>query len=120
MRKGLDSGDRFEFPLIIPRRLSRAYGTLALRDEAYALATGERAPSWPGRRVMWVQVHLHVYWAGSGITGALLGSVIPDAATGPDFALFGAVTARLLFPDQRLLAAFALFTAALLARRLPA
>ncbi|MFC9930923.1 hypothetical protein [Streptomyces sp. NPDC127190] len=46
--------------------------------------------------------------------------MIPDAATGPDFALFGAVTARLLFPGQRLLAASALFTAALLARRLPA
>lgn len=85
---------------------------------------------------------MHLYWAGSAIVGALLGSLIPDSVTGVDFALtalftvlaldalrdlrgdlpapalafLSALAARLLFPDQMLLVAFALFTAGLLAR----
>ncbi|MFH8659332.1 hypothetical protein [Streptomyces afghaniensis] len=87
---------------------------------------------------------MHLYWAGSATAGALLGSLVPDRVTGLDFALTAlfvvlaldavrdlrgdlptpllallcALAARFLFPHQLLLAAFALFTAGLLARHL--
>ncbi|MFE7036906.1 AzlC family ABC transporter permease [Streptomyces sp. NPDC057621] len=133
------------FPLHRVRgRLGKAYSTFALCDEAYALASTERARSWPGPRVLWMQCYLHVYWTGSALTGALLGSLIPESVTGLDFALtalftvlaldalrdlrgdlptpllaaVSALVARMLFPEQMLLVAFALFTAVLLARHL--
>lgn len=132
------------FPLHRVRgRLGKAYSTYAMCDEAYALATGERASAWSSRRVLWLQFFLHLYWAGSSTVGALLGSFIPGSVTGLDFALtalftvlaldavrdlrgdvptpvlavLSALAARLLFPGQMLLVAFALFTAALLVRR---
>nr|WP_319023141.1 AzlC family ABC transporter permease [Streptomyces phaeolivaceus] len=132
------------FPLDrVKGSLGRAYSTFALTDEAYALATGERARSWSGRRIVWLQVFMQVYWAAGATAGALLGAVLPGSVTGLDFALtalfavlaldaprdrrgdlptpllalLAAVVARLLFPEQLLLAAFALFTAGLLARR---
>ncbi|MFB6950873.1 AzlC family ABC transporter permease [Streptomyces niveus] len=131
------------FPLHRVRgRLGKAYSTYAMCDEAYALATGEQARTWSGRRILWLQLLLHLYWAGSSIAGALLGSLIPDSVTGLDFALtalftvlaldavrdlrgdvptpvlaaLSALAAHLLFPGQLLLAAFTLLTAALLAR----
>ncbi|MFD9816965.1 AzlC family ABC transporter permease [Streptomyces sp. NPDC059080] len=131
------------FPLHrVTGRLGKTYSTFALCDEAYALTTGEQARAWPGRRILWLQLYLHLYWAGSAVAGALLGSLIPEGVTGLDFALtamftvlaldavrdlrgdlptpvlalLSAVAARLLFPDEMLPAAFALFTAALLAR----
>ncbi|MEV8352043.1 AzlC family ABC transporter permease [Streptomyces niveus] len=133
------------FPLHRVRgRLGKAYSTYAMCDEAYALTTGEQARTWSGRRVLWLQFLLHLYWAGSSIVGALLGSLIPDSVTGLDFALtalftvlaldavrdlrgdvptpvlaaLSALAAQLLFPGQLLLAAFTLLTAALLARHL--
>ncbi|ARZ66154.1 branched-chain amino acid ABC transporter permease [Streptomyces albireticuli] len=133
------------FPLHrVTGRLGKTYATFALCDEAYALATGKQARSWPGRRILWLQFFLHLYWAASSVAGALLGSLIPAGVTGLDFALtamftvlaldavrdlrddlptpvlalLSALAARLLFPGQLLLAAFALFTAALLARHL--
>ncbi|MFI5966450.1 AzlC family ABC transporter permease [Streptomyces asoensis] len=133
------------FPLHrVTGRLGKAYSTYAMCDEAYALTTGERARTWPGRRILWLQFLLHLYWAGSSTAGALLGSLIPGSVTGLDFALtalfavlaldalqglrgdvptpalavLSALGARLLVPGQMLLAAFALFTAALLARHL--
>ncbi|MFB7499860.1 AzlC family ABC transporter permease [Streptomyces sp. NPDC056161] len=135
------------FPLHRVRgRLGKAYSTYAMCDEAYALTTGEQARTWSSRRVLWLQFHLHLYWAGSSTAGALLGSLVPDSVTGLDFALtalftvlaldavrdlrgdiptpvlalLSALAARLLFPGQVLLTAFALFTAALLARHLTA
>lgn len=133
------------FPLHrVKGRLGKAYSTYAMCDEAYALATGERAHAWSSRRILWLQFFLHLYWAGSSTLGALLGSFIPDSVTGLDFALttlftvlaldavrdlrgdvptpvlavLSALAARLLFPGQMLLVAFALFTAALLVRRI--
>ncbi|MFD7877555.1 AzlC family ABC transporter permease [Streptomyces sp. NPDC059766] len=133
------------FPLHrVTGRPGKAYGTFALSDEAYALTAGSEASSWSGRRILWLQFFMHTYWVASATVGALLGSLIPDGVTGLDFALtalftvlaleslkdlrgdlptpalalFGAVAARLLFPGQMLLAAFTLFTAGLLARRL--
>ncbi len=131
------------FPLHrVTGRLGKAYGTFALSDEAYALTATDEARSWSSRRILWLQLFMHLYWAGSATAGALLGSLIPDSVTGLDFALtalftvlaldalrdvrgdlptpalalISAVAARLLFPGQMLLAAFALFTAGLLAR----
>ncbi|MFE3903248.1 AzlC family ABC transporter permease [Streptomyces sp. NPDC059153] len=132
------------FPLPgVHGRLAKAYSTFALTDEAYALTSGEEARSWSGRRILWLQAFMHVYWAGSATIGALLGSLIPDSVTGLDFALtalftvlaldavrdrrndlptpalalLSALAARLVFPGQMLLAAFTLFTAGLLIRR---
>lgn len=130
------------FPLHrVTGRLGKTYGTFALSDEAYALTAGDEARSWSSPRILWLQFFMHLYWAGSATAGALLGSLIPDSVTGlnfaltalftvlaldalndlrdlptPALALFSAVTARLLFPGQMLLSAFALFTAGLLAR----
>ncbi|MFB7448171.1 AzlC family ABC transporter permease [Streptomyces sp. NPDC056194] len=131
------------FPLHrVTGRLGKAYGTFALCDEAYALASAEQARSWTGPRILWTQFFLHAYWAGSATAGALLGSLIPEGVTGLDFALtalftvlaldalrdlrgdlptpllalLSALAARVVFPDQMLLVAFALFTAGLLAR----
>ncbi|TDC11069.1 branched-chain amino acid ABC transporter permease [Streptomyces sp. 8K308] len=133
------------FPLHrVEGRLARAYSTFTLSDEAYALAAAERARSWSGRRIVRLQSFLHLYWAGGAVAGALLGSLIPEGVTGLEFALtalfavlaldavrdrgrdlstpvlalLSALAARLFFPGQLLLVAFALFVAALLARRL--
>ncbi len=125
-------------------RLGKAYGTFALSDEAYALTAGNEAHSWPSRRILCLQFFMHLYWAASATAGALLGTLIPDNITGLDFALtalftvlaldalkdlhgdlptpalalLSAVAARILFPNQLLLAAFTLFTAGLLIRHL--
>ncbi|MCW8376081.1 AzlC family ABC transporter permease [Streptomyces justiciae] len=131
------------FPLHRVRgRLGKAYGTYALSDEAYALTAGERSRSWPGPRILWLQLFMHLYWAGSATAGALLGTLIPDGVTGLDFALtalftvlaldalrglrgdlptpllalLSALIARVLVPGQLLPVAFALFTAGLLVR----
>lgn len=135
------------FPLDrVKGRLGKAYSTFALCDEAYALTAGHQARSWPGRRIIRLQIFLHLYWAGGATAGALLGSLVPDSVTGLDFALtalftvlaldavrdrrgdlptpllalLSALAARLLFPGQLLPVAFALFTAGLLARHLTA
>ncbi|MBT2400372.1 AzlC family ABC transporter permease [Streptomyces sp. ISL-100] len=133
------------FPLDRVRgRLGKTYSTFALTDEAYALTATEQSRSWSSPRILWLQLFMHLYWAGSATAGALLGSLIPEGVTGLDFALtalftvlaldaipdlrgdvptpvlalLSAVAARLIFPDQMLLAAFALFTVGLLARHL--
>ncbi|MGW1105898.1 AzlC family ABC transporter permease [Streptomyces sp. NPDC002540] len=135
------------FPLDrVQGRLARTYSTFALTDEAYALTTGEQARSWSGARIVWLQVFMQLYWVGGATAGALLGSAVPNSVTGLDFAmtalfavlaldavrerrgdlptpvlaLLSALAARLVFPGQMLLAAFTLFTAALLARRFTA
>ncbi|MFJ9469327.1 AzlC family ABC transporter permease [Streptomyces caniferus] len=135
------------FPLHrVSGRFAKAYSTFALTDEAYALTTSEQARSWPGRRILWLQLFMHLYWAGGATAGGLLGSFIPDGVTGLDFALtalftvlaldalrerrgdlptpvlalLSALVARLVLPHQMLLAAFALFTAALLIRHFTA
>ncbi|WP_399088685.1 AzlC family ABC transporter permease [Streptomyces sp. BBFR2] len=135
------------FPLHrVTGRLGKTYSTFALCDEAYALTTGEEARTWPGRRILCLQLYLHLYWAGSAVAGALLGSLIPKSVTGLDFALtalftvlaldavrdlrgdpptpvlalLSALVARVLCPDEMLPVAFGLFTAAVLARHFAA
>jgi 4-azaleucine resistance transporter AzlC len=133
------------FPLHrVHGRGARAYSTYALTDEAYALATTEQGRLWPGRRILILQLLLQLYWVGSGTVGALLGGLIPDSVQGLDFAmtalfavlvlealrevgedlptpilaLLSALAARALFPGEMLFAAFTMFTAGLLTRRL--
>jgi 4-azaleucine resistance transporter AzlC len=131
------------FPLHrVNGRLARAYSTFAMIDEAYALSTGRNARDWSGRRIVWLQGFLQLYWVGGATVGALLSTLIPSDITGLDFAMtalftvlamdavrerrgdvptpvlavVSALIARTLFPGQLLLAAFALFTAGLLIR----
>ncbi len=133
------------FPLHQVRsRAGRVYSTFALTDEAYALTTGEQARSWPGRRIVALQVLLQLYWVAGATLGGLLGSLIPASVVGLEFALtalfvvlavealrarrrdfltpalalLAALIALLTFPHQMLPVAFTLFTGALLTRRL--
>lgn len=135
------------FPLHRVRgRLAKTYSTFALTDEAYALTGTERSRGWSGPRILWMQFFMHMYWVAGATAGALIGSLIPDGVTGLDFALtalfavlaldalrelrgdvttpvlavLSALAARLLFPQQMLLAAFGLFVAGLLARHFAA
>ncbi|MBB4931674.1 4-azaleucine resistance transporter AzlC [Lipingzhangella halophila] len=129
------------FPLHRVRgRLGKAYSTFALSDEAYTVTTGPAAQRYPGRRILGLQVFIHLYWAGGATTGALLGSTIPAHITGLDFAVTAlftvlaidafrgrrdigtvvlavvcALLCRFVVPAQMLLAAFTLFIAGLLA-----
>ncbi len=121
--------------------LAKAYSTFALSDEAYAVTASAAAQRFARRRILWLQVFIHLYWAGGATTGALLGSVIPASVTGLDFAVTAlftvlaidalrarrdirtavlaagcALIARCVFPGQLLLVAFVLFTGALLTR----
>ncbi|MCQ4205771.1 AzlC family ABC transporter permease [Streptomyces longispororuber] len=132
------------FPLHHVRgRLAKTYSTFALCDEAYALAATGEARSWSGRRILCLQLFLHGYWVAGATAGALLGSLIPEGVRGLDFALtalfavlalealrglsgdlptpvvalLSALAARILFPGQQLLVAFALFTAGFLIHR---
>lgn len=132
------------FPLHrVNGRLGKVYSTFAMTDEAYALTTAEGARDWPGRRIVWLQVLLQVYWVLGATVGALLGTLIPSGLNGLDFAMtalftvlaldalrdrrgdlptpvlavLSALIARWLFPGQFLVAAFVVFTAGLLARR---
>lgn len=132
------------FPLHrVDGRLAKAYSTFAMTDEAYALTTAEKARDWPGRRIVWLQVLLQLYWVLGATVGALLSTLIPSSITGLDFAMtalftvlaldalrdqrgdlptpvlavFSALMARWLFPGQFLLAAFVVFTAGLSVRR---
>lgn len=135
------------FPLHrVNGRLAKSYSTFAMTDEAYALTTAENARKWPGRRIVWLQVLLHLYWVLGATVGALLSTLLPSGLSGLDFAMtalftvlaldalrdrrgdlptpvlavLSALIARWLFPGQFLLAAFVVFTAGLLARRLAA
>jgi 4-azaleucine resistance transporter AzlC len=129
------------FPLHRVRGIAKLYSTYAMTDEVYALTTAPRAQSWPGRRIVALQLYLHAYWVAGATIGALLGTRIPAGITGFDFALTAmfvvlalealrrddlptpllalaaALIGRLTFPEQMLPVAFTLFTAALLLRR---
>lgn len=130
------------FPLHRVRgRTAKTYSTFALSDEAYAVTVGEAAQCFSSRRILWLQVFIHLYWAGGATTGALLGSVVPAQIAGLDFAvtalftvlaidafracrdilttvlaLVCALVARFALPGQMLLAAFLMCTAGLMTR----
>jgi 4-azaleucine resistance transporter AzlC len=122
--------------------VARTYSTFALTDEAYAFTTGPDAQRWSSTRIVSLQIVLHASWVTGATLGGLLGSVLPLASLhGLDFALSAlfivlaidafraqpdlrtavlalacALGALLLLPGQVLLAAYAAFTALLLAR----
>ncbi|GAB2837626.1 branched-chain amino acid exporter BrnF [Actinocorallia aurea] len=131
------------FPLHKVRRGARPYATFALTDEAYALTAGERAGSWSGARILWMQGLLHLYWVAGATLGAVAGALLPVTLHGLEFALtalFVVLTvdawqarrdlpvpllaaasyavAALVTPGQVLLTAMALFTGCLLVRHL--
>jgi 4-azaleucine resistance transporter AzlC len=133
------------FPLHrVHGRGAKTYSTFALTDEAYALSTSARAGGWPTRRILCLQLFLHLYWVAGATAGALLGALVPQRVTGLSFAMtalfavlaieairagrgdlptpvlaaLSVLAARLIFPGQLLLTAFTLFTAGLLARYL--
>ncbi|WP_329113389.1 AzlC family ABC transporter permease [Streptomyces sp. NBC_01465] len=121
--------------------VAKSYSTFALSDEAYAVTTGEAAQSYPRRRILWLQVFIHLYWAGGATAGALSGSLVPARVTGLEFAVTAlftvlaidayrarrsaataalalacALLARIALPGQLLPAAFLMFTAVLVTR----
>jgi len=130
------------FPLHrVPGAAAKAYSTFALTDEAYAVTTRPEAQAWSRARILWLQAFVHLYWAGSVTLGALGGTLIPEAVKGLDFAvtalflvlgieafrahrdvpaavvaLASAVVGHVVFGEQMLVAAMAMFTAFLLAR----
>ncbi|WP_052850265.1 AzlC family ABC transporter permease [Streptomyces avicenniae] len=134
----------FSFPLHrVKGRLGKAYSTFALSDEAFVVATGHAARTFPGRRILWLQACIHLYWAGGATVGALLGSALPAGTGGLDFAVTAlftvlaidgllahrdvpvpllalgcALAARFTVPGQMLPVAFASFAALMTVRHL--
>jgi 4-azaleucine resistance transporter AzlC len=130
------------FPLHrVPGAAAKAYSTFALTDEAYAVTARPEARTWDRARILWLQAFVHVYWAGSVTLGALGGTLIPPAVKGLDFAVTAlflvlgidafrarrdipaavvavacALVGNVVFGEQMLVAAMAMFTAFLLAR----
>ncbi|ROO88325.1 4-azaleucine resistance transporter AzlC [Actinocorallia herbida] len=129
------------FPLHKVRRGARPYAMFALTDEAYALTAGDRAASWSGARIVWMQVLLQVYWVAGATLGAVGGALLPVTLHGLEFALTALFVvlaldawqarrelpvpllaaasyaiAALVTPGQLLLTAMALFTGGLLLR----
>jgi 4-azaleucine resistance transporter AzlC len=130
------------FPLHrVPGVAAKAYSTFALTDEAYAVTARPEAQTWSRARILWLQAFVHAFWVGSVTLGALGATLIPPGVNGLDFAvtaLFlvlgidafrarrdvpGAVVAvacalagHVVFGEQMLVAAMAMFTLFLLAR----
>lgn len=76
------------FPLHRVRDLpGKAYGTFALTDEAYALASPPEAQHWSRGRILGLQATFHLFWVSSSTVGALLGALIPPQVKGLDFAM---------------------------------
>lgn len=130
------------FPLHrVPGAVAKAYSTFALTDEAYAVTARPEAQTWSRARILWLQGFVHLFWAGSVTVGALGGTLIPPEVRGLDFAVTAlfvvlgidafrarrdvpavvaavgcALVGHVVFGDQMLVAAMALFTLFLLAR----
>lgn len=66
--------------------LRRLYAMYALTDETYAVVATRAPGSLSGARILWIQVLCQAYWVGGGLTGALLGGLLPDVP-GVGFAL---------------------------------
>ena len=66
--------------------LRRLYAMYALTDETYAVVATRAPGSLSGARILWIQVLCQAYWVGGGVTGALVGGVLPDVP-GISFAL---------------------------------
>lgn len=108
------------FPLHRVRgRLGKAYSTFAMSDEAYAVTAHPDARHFGGRRVLWLQAFIHLYWAGGATAGAVLGSLLPFRLAGLEFAvtaLFTALAVDALRAHRDLTAAALALACALSAR----
>lgn len=77
----------FTFPLhVVRNRLARAYSVYALIDEAYAV-TAANPQGWTSWRLLSMQIAFQSYWVGGGLTGVLIGSLLPMRIEGLEFAL---------------------------------
>ena len=77
----------FTFPLhVVRNRLARGYSVYALIDEAYAV-TAAQPRGWTAWRLLSMQVAFQAYWVGGGLTGVLIGSLLPVPIEGLEFAL---------------------------------
>ncbi|TWF78231.1 4-azaleucine resistance transporter AzlC [Pseudonocardia hierapolitana] len=130
------------FPLHrVPGVAAKAYSTFALTDEAYAVTARPEAQTWSRERILWLQAFVHLFWVGSVTIGALGGTLIPPGVRGLDFAVTAlfvvlgidafrarrdvpaavvavacALAGHVVFGEQMLVAALAMFTVFLLAR----
>lgn len=75
------------FPLHQLPGLTKAYGTFALTDEAWALTASRGARTWRAARILTMQLTLHLAWIGSVTIGAVGGTFVPDTVKGLQFAL---------------------------------
>ncbi|MUL66723.1 branched-chain amino acid transporter AzlC [Mycobacterium sp. CBMA 234] len=77
----------FTFPLhVVRNRFARAYSVYTLVDEAYAV-TAANPRGWTSWRLLSLQAAFQCYWVGGGLTGVLLGSLLPTRIEGLEFAL---------------------------------
>lgn len=77
----------FTFPLHVVRNpLARGYSVYALIDEAYAVTAANPA-GWTSWRLLSLQGAFQTYWVGGGLTGVLIGSLLPARIEGLEFAL---------------------------------
>lgn len=77
----------FTFPLhVVRNRFARAYSVYTLVDEAYAV-TAANPRGWTSWRLVSMQAAFQFYWVGGGLTGVLLGSMLPARIEGLEFAL---------------------------------
>jgi len=77
----------FTFPLhVVRNRFARAYSVYTLVDEAYAV-TAANPRGWTSWRLVTMQAAFQCYWVGGGLTGVLLGSMLPARIEGLEFAL---------------------------------
>ncbi|MUL45837.1 branched-chain amino acid ABC transporter permease [Mycobacterium sp. CBMA293] len=77
----------FTFPLhVVRNRFARAYSVYTLVDEAYAV-TAANPRGWTSWRLVSLQAAFQCYWVGGGLTGVLLGSMLPTRIEGLEFAL---------------------------------
>ena len=77
----------FTFPLhVVRNRFARAYSVYTLVDEAYAV-TAANPRGWTSWRLVSMQAAFQIYWVGGGLTGVLLGSMLPARIEGLEFAL---------------------------------
>ncbi|MFT3661202.1 MAG: AzlC family ABC transporter permease [Gordonia sp. (in: high G+C Gram-positive bacteria)] len=77
----------FSFPLpTVRNRLARLYSVYALTDESYAV-TAASPGTWTQPRLLATQIAFQCYWVGGGLTGVLLGGLLPGPIEGLEFAL---------------------------------
>lgn len=119
---------------------ARLYARYALTDEVYAVTATRPPETLSSTRIVWIQVLCQTYWVVGGVTGALVGSVMPDVegisfaltalfvvlaidgfrahrdVPAPVLALVCAIVAQLLAPEYMLVAAMSAFVVVLGAR----